>query len=108
DDLAAEVHRVADGLLLVVEVRERDRRVAMTERDGVGVLDLLEGAFLGARRARDEQAAKGDKADEGHASESDHSFSSTTGCHSPIQAKGRGSRSQSARVQGPNIDQLAF
>jgi hypothetical protein len=48
DDLHAQVHRIADGLLLVVEVGERDRRLTVTDRDGAGLLDLLQraGEFL--------------------------------------------------------------
>ena len=51
DDLHADVHRVADDLLLVVVVRERDRRLAMADRDRAGVLDLLQraGEFLRLR-----------------------------------------------------------
>ena len=42
DDLHAEVHRVADRLLLVVEVGKRDRRFAVAERNRSRFLDLLE------------------------------------------------------------------
>ena len=50
--VAAEVHGVADGLLLVVVVGERHRGLAVAERDRAGVLDLLEraGELLTKRR----------------------------------------------------------
>src|SRR6266705_2494984 len=69
DDLAAEVDRVAEGRLLVVEVRKGDRRVAMAERDHARLLDLLERALLGAgRRPHQREGAHGDEADGDEAS----------------------------------------
>jgi len=53
DDLRAQVHRVADRLLLVVQVREGDRRFAVADRDRPGVLDLLQRAFERLRVHRD-------------------------------------------------------
>src|SRR5207302_6381026 len=44
DDLHAKIHRVADGLLLVVEIRERDRRLAVPDRDRADVLDFFQRA----------------------------------------------------------------
>jgi hypothetical protein len=49
DDARADVHGVAHGLLLVVVVRERNRRIPVTDRDRAGVLDLLQRAVLGDR-----------------------------------------------------------
>ena len=56
DDLVADVHREADRLLVVVEIGERDRGIAEAERDGAGVLDVLQraGQLLGAGLADDE------------------------------------------------------
>src|SRR5262249_4107315 len=53
DDPVAEIHRIADDLLLVVVIGERHGRFAMSQRDRAGVLDLLEraGEFLGERRS---------------------------------------------------------
>ena len=42
DDLVAQVHRVADDLLLVVVIGERHRRLAMPDGDRAGILDLLQ------------------------------------------------------------------
>ena len=55
--LHAEVHRVADGLLVVVVVGERNRRVAVADGDGAALLDLLDG--LGIRRRGNERAGHG-------------------------------------------------
>src|SRR6185369_4926473 len=57
-DAHADVDRVADRLLLVVVVGERDRRVAMADGDGAGLLDLVEGAFLGQRGRREKRAGE--------------------------------------------------
>ncbi len=46
DDLVAEVHRIADDLLLVVIVGERKRRFAMADRDRAGILDFFERTLL--------------------------------------------------------------
>lgn len=42
DHAQAQVQRVADGLLVGVEVRERDGTLAMREADGAGVADAVE------------------------------------------------------------------
>src|SRR5262249_24985415 len=44
DDPRAEIHGIAHNLLLVVVIGERDRGLAVAERDRAGVLDLLERA----------------------------------------------------------------
>ena len=56
DDLVADVHREADGLLVVIEIGERDRGVAEAQRDGASVLDVLQraGQLLGPGLADDE------------------------------------------------------
>jgi hypothetical protein len=61
DDLHAEVHRVPDDLLLVVVVGERDRGVAVPERDAARILDLLEraGQLLCERRLRQRERERG-------------------------------------------------
>src|SRR6185369_3884749 len=41
-----EVHGIADGLLLVVVVRERQRCIAVADRNRAGILDLLQRAIL--------------------------------------------------------------
>src|SRR5262245_49484810 len=46
DDLVAEVHGVADDLLLVVIVGERNRGFTVADRDRAGILDLLKCAVL--------------------------------------------------------------
>ena len=46
DDLVAEVHGVADDLLLVVIVGERNRGFAVADCDRAGILDFLERAVL--------------------------------------------------------------
>src|SRR5687767_15917710 len=46
DDARAEIHGVADRLLLVVVVRERHRGVAVADGDAAAVPDLLQRAFL--------------------------------------------------------------
>src|SRR5205823_11205711 len=61
DDAQAQVERVAHGLLPVVVVRERDRRVAVADRDRAARRDLLERVFLGGGR-------KGERSEE-HTSE---------------------------------------
>src|SRR5713101_4447989 len=45
-DPQAQIHRVADRLLLVVVVGERDRGVAVSAGDRAAVLDVFQGAFL--------------------------------------------------------------
>ena len=72
DDLSAEIHRVADGRLLVVEVREGDRSVAVPERDRARLLDLLERALLRVCRRCDQQSAQGGQANRDEASEIAH------------------------------------
>jgi hypothetical protein len=46
--VTANVYRKADRLLAVVEIGERNRRVAVTDRDDAGFLDFLQraGEFL--------------------------------------------------------------
>jgi hypothetical protein len=44
DDLHAQIHRVTDRPLLVVEVAERNRRFAVAERDRPRFLDFLQRA----------------------------------------------------------------
>jgi hypothetical protein len=46
DDLHAQVHRIADRLLLVVVVGEGNGSVAVADGDGAGILDFLQRAFL--------------------------------------------------------------
>ncbi len=60
DDLVADVHGVADGLLVVVEIGERDRGIAVAERDRAGVLDVLQraGQLLGLSLARAERGGE--------------------------------------------------
>jgi len=60
DDLHAKVHRVADRLLLVVEVRERDRRLAMADRYRAGLLDLLQRAGEVLRLHRESDGGGGE------------------------------------------------
>ncbi|GAA0006169.1 hypothetical protein BRDID11002_61730 [Bradyrhizobium diazoefficiens] len=56
DDLVADVHREPDRLLVVVQIGERDGGVAEAQRDGTGVLDVLQraGQLLGPGLADDE------------------------------------------------------
>ena len=56
-DTEAEVHRITDRLLFVVEIRERHRCIAMTERDLAAFLDLLQhaGQFLSDGGGADER-----------------------------------------------------
>src|SRR5205823_2993696 len=42
DDSVTDVDRKSDRLLDVIEIRERDRRVAVADGDGAGFLDLFE------------------------------------------------------------------
>ena len=60
DDLAADVHGVADRLLVVIEIGEGDRRIAEAERDGAGILDVLQrsGEFLRHRRRSAQRAGQ--------------------------------------------------
>jgi hypothetical protein len=44
DDAHAQIDRVADGLLLVVVIRERNRRVTVSDRDAAAVPDFLQRA----------------------------------------------------------------
>ena len=44
DDLAADIQSVADRLLLVVIVGERDRGIAVANRDAASILDLFQRA----------------------------------------------------------------
>jgi hypothetical protein len=53
DDPHAEIHRVADRLLLVVEVRKRHRDVAMTDGEGARGSDLLQCVELLPARGHD-------------------------------------------------------
>ncbi len=57
DDLVADVHRVADRLLVVVEIGERNRQIAIAERDRAGFLDILQRPreLLGIRLATEER-----------------------------------------------------
>ena len=43
-DLAAKIDRIADRLPQAIEIRERQRALAIAERDGAGLLDTLERA----------------------------------------------------------------
>src|SRR5207245_4787680 len=68
---------------LVVEVRERDRRVAMPERDRARLLDLLERALLGARRRPgQDQGADGYEPDRKDASDVGHGVVTPPACFS--------------------------
>jgi hypothetical protein len=58
-DLVTDVERVADGLVFVVVVGERDRGVAVAQRDGARILDLVEralGAACCSRGSREPRA----------------------------------------------------
>src|SRR2546430_15849061 len=60
DDLVTDVHGEADRLLVVVEIREWNRRVAMAERNRAGLLDVLQcpSELLGARLPRAERGGE--------------------------------------------------
>jgi len=60
DDAQAQIHRIADRLLLVVVVGEGQGRIAMADSDRAGVLDLLERAGL-LRPGRSGERQKGDR-----------------------------------------------
>ena len=60
DDLGADVHGEADGLLLVVEVGEGNRRFPEADGDGARLLDLLQrAAVLGIDRLGASQGPRG-------------------------------------------------
>ncbi|MGY4450230.1 hypothetical protein ACVWZR_004890 [Bradyrhizobium sp. i1.3.1] len=65
-------NREPDGLLVVVEIGERDRGIAEAERDGAGVLDVLQraGQLLGPGLADGE--GRGER--EADATEMSHFF----------------------------------
>ena len=69
DDPVAEVHGVADGLLLVVVIGKRNREFAVGERDRAGLLDFLQRSFQRRRGwirlCRDRRRNGGAERDEG-------------------------------------------
>src|SRR5207245_897079 len=60
DDPGTDVDRKADRLLVVIEIGERDRGVAVADVDGAGLLDLFQraGELFGAGWSGREQSGE--------------------------------------------------
>src|SRR5256885_250770 len=67
DDLEGEVLRVADHLLLIVVIRERNRRLAVADGDDPALLDLAQGGTRILRRESRKREGNRDLQREAHA-----------------------------------------